>query len=154
MFNLYRGPAGLLSPLTFEASQKSSPISAPLREALNECFRATTRLARPELRRQLVLVGGAASIAHGSVLYTEDVDVAAPCDVLHDICKGVMDGRPQLFSRARRQDRVRCQSRNTRPDRPSCDRRRHRTDPRGRAFFRGFCCVHVGLVETEGRDGG
>ena len=71
---------------------KSSPISAPLRQALIECFRVTTCLVRPELRRQLVLVGGAASIAHNSVLYTEDVDVAAPSDVIHDICKGVMDG--------------------------------------------------------------
>ncbi|KAJ5705358.1 hypothetical protein N7536_001047 [Penicillium majusculum] len=45
----------------------------------------------PELRRQLVLVGGAASIAHGSAIYTEDVDVVAPSNVLQDICKGVMD---------------------------------------------------------------
>lgn len=71
---------------------KSTPISAPLREALIECFRTTTRLVRPELRRQLVLVGGAASIAHGSAFYTEDVDVVAPSNVLQDICKGVMDG--------------------------------------------------------------
>ncbi|KAJ5975336.1 hypothetical protein N7481_009043 [Penicillium waksmanii] len=71
---------------------KYSPISAPLRQALIKCFRATTCLVRPELRRQLVLVGGAASIAHDSVFYTEDVDVAAPSDVIYDICKGVMDG--------------------------------------------------------------
>ncbi|KAJ5972813.1 uncharacterized protein N7479_002731 [Penicillium vulpinum] len=71
---------------------KSSPISAPLREALIECFRTTTRLVRPELRHQLVLVGGTASIAHGSAFYTEDVDVVAPSNVLQDICKGVMDG--------------------------------------------------------------
>lgn len=71
---------------------KLSPISVPLREALIECFRTTARLVRPELRRQLVLVGGAASIAHGSGFYTEDVDVVAPCNVLQDICKGVMDG--------------------------------------------------------------
>ncbi|PNY26383.1 Uncharacterized protein TCAP_03684 [Tolypocladium capitatum] len=42
-------------------------ITAPLREALFECFLAATRLVRPELRRQLILVGGAASIAHSSV---------------------------------------------------------------------------------------
>ena len=42
-------------------------ITAPLREALFECFRTITRLVRPELRRQLVLVGGAASIAHSSI---------------------------------------------------------------------------------------
>ncbi|KAJ5088271.1 hypothetical protein N7456_011887 [Penicillium angulare] len=71
---------------------KSCPITAPLREALIECFRTTTRLVRPELRRQLILVGGAASIAHDSILYTEDVDVAAPTNVILDIWKGVMDG--------------------------------------------------------------
>lgn len=57
-----------------------------------ECFRATTCQVRPELRRQLVLVGGAASIAHDSDFYTKDVDVAAPSDVIYDIYKGVMDG--------------------------------------------------------------
>ncbi|OQD64159.1 hypothetical protein PENPOL_c008G03300 [Penicillium polonicum] len=34
-----------------------------------------------------VLVAGAASIAHGSTFYTEDVDVVAPSNVLQDICK-------------------------------------------------------------------
>ena len=43
------------------------PISEPLREAILTCFAATTRLVRLELRRQLVLVGGAASIAHSSI---------------------------------------------------------------------------------------
>ncbi|KAL3484790.1 hypothetical protein BJX62DRAFT_248124 [Aspergillus germanicus] len=71
---------------------KSSPITAPLRGALIECFRATTRLVRPELRRQLVLVGGAASIAHSSVLRTEDVNVAAPSNVLADIWESVTAG--------------------------------------------------------------
>ncbi|PVI04330.1 hypothetical protein DM02DRAFT_716339 [Periconia macrospinosa] len=53
------------------------PIAAPLREALIECFAATTRLVRPSLRRQL---------------YTEDLDVAAPPEALQDIWGGVMDG--------------------------------------------------------------
>ena len=68
------------------------PITAPLRGALIECFRATTRLVRPELRRQLVLVGGVASIAHSSHFNTEDVDVAAPPSVLIDIWEAVSAG--------------------------------------------------------------
>ena len=69
-------------------------ITEPLRGALIECFRATTRLVRPELRRQLVLVGGAASIAHSSVFKTEDVDVAAPPSVLIHIWEAVSAGAP------------------------------------------------------------
>ena len=42
------------------------PCPTPIREALLECFSSIARLVRPELRRQLVLVGGAASIAHSS----------------------------------------------------------------------------------------
>ncbi|KAI7479877.1 hypothetical protein KC351_g7301 [Hortaea werneckii] len=42
------------------------PIANPLREAIFACFAATTYLVRPDLRRQLVLVGGAASAAHSS----------------------------------------------------------------------------------------
>ncbi|KAL4778128.1 hypothetical protein BJX76DRAFT_352844 [Aspergillus varians] len=72
------------------------PIATPLRRALIECFRATTRLVRPELRRQLVLVGGAASIAYSSVLHTEDLDVAAPPNVLVDIWEGVTAGAPNF----------------------------------------------------------
>lgn len=67
-------------------------ITAPLRGALIECFRAIARLVRPELRRQLVLVGGAASIAHSSVFKTEDVDVAAPPSVLIQIWEAVSAG--------------------------------------------------------------
>lgn len=67
-------------------------ITAPLQGALFECFRAATRLVRPDRRRQLILVGGAASIAHSSGYRTEDVDVAAPLDVLIDVYKGVMAG--------------------------------------------------------------
>ena len=67
-------------------------ITAPLRGALFECFRAATRLVRPEQRHQLVLVGGAASIAHSSRLYSEDMDVAAPSSVLIQIWEGVQNG--------------------------------------------------------------
>ncbi|PYI08894.1 hypothetical protein BO78DRAFT_439949 [Aspergillus sclerotiicarbonarius CBS 121057] len=75
---------------------KSRRITAPQRGALIECFRATTRLVRPDLRRQLVLFGGAASIAHSSVYYTEDVDVAAPSNVLADIWEAVTAGAPNF----------------------------------------------------------
>ncbi|EXJ53296.1 uncharacterized protein A1O5_13467 [Cladophialophora psammophila CBS 110553] len=74
----------------------NSIITAPLREALFECFRSITRLVRPELRRQTVLVGGAASIAHSSVLVTEDVDVAAPSSALTDIWEGISAGALKL----------------------------------------------------------
>ena len=67
-------------------------ITAPLRGALFECFQAATRLVRPEQRHQLVLVGGAASIAHSSEFYSEDVDVAAPPSVLIQIWEGVQNG--------------------------------------------------------------
>ena len=67
-------------------------IAAPLRGALIECFRAATRVVRPELRRQIVLVGGAASIAHSWVLKTEDVDVAAPPDAIIQIWEAVLAG--------------------------------------------------------------
>ena len=69
-------------------------ITAPLRGALIECFRAATRLVRPDRRRQLILVGGAASIAHSSVFWTEDVDVAAPPACIIDIWEGVQNGAP------------------------------------------------------------
>lgn len=72
--------------------KSNSIITAPLRGALIECFRATTRLVRPELRRQLVLVGGAASIAHSSVLKTEDVDVVAPPNIIIEIWEAVSAG--------------------------------------------------------------
>ncbi|KAE8421282.1 hypothetical protein BDV36DRAFT_292475 [Aspergillus pseudocaelatus] len=75
---------------------KSIPIPVPLQKALIECFRAIARLVRPEIRRQLVLVGGAASIAHSSVYYTEDVDVVAPMNVLLDIWTGVTAGTPEF----------------------------------------------------------
>ena len=51
------------------------PITAPLRGALFECFQAATHLVRPEQRRQLVLVGG-----------------AAPSSVLIQIWEGVQNG--------------------------------------------------------------
>ena len=72
--------------------KSNSSIAAPLREGLFETFRAATRLVRPERRRQLILVGGSASIAHSSKLRTEDVDVVAPPSVLIDIWEGVTAG--------------------------------------------------------------
>ena len=67
-----------------------------MRGGLFECYRAATRLVRPDLRRQLVLVGGAASIAHSSVLKTEDVDVAAPPSAIIQIWEPVSAGALRL----------------------------------------------------------
>ncbi|OGM44492.1 hypothetical protein ABOM_006742 [Aspergillus bombycis] len=75
---------------------RSIPIPAPLQKALIECFRAIARLVRPGFRREVVLVGGAASVAHNSVYYTEDVDVAAPMNVLLDIWVGVTANNPEF----------------------------------------------------------
>ncbi|KNG82685.1 hypothetical protein ANOM_008571 [Aspergillus nomiae NRRL 13137] len=75
---------------------RNIPIPAPLQKALVECFRAIARLVRPELQREVVLVGGAASVAHNSVYYTEDVDIAAPENVLLDIWVGVTAGTPEF----------------------------------------------------------
>ena len=71
-------------------------IPAPLRGALIECYRAATRLVRPDRRRQLVLVGGFASIAHSSRLYTEDVDVAALPAILIELWEEVKAGAPNF----------------------------------------------------------
>ena len=84
-------PTALISSLRI-MPKPNTTIAAPLHEALIECFRAATRLVRPDLRRQLVLVGGAASIAHSSRLKTEDVDVAGPPDVIIDILEAVSNG--------------------------------------------------------------
>ncbi|EGD84095.1 hypothetical protein H112_07785 [Trichophyton rubrum D6] len=73
---------------------KLIPIAAPLREALFECFRATTCLVRPELRRQLTLVGGATSVAHFSVLYTEDIDIASTSEPIIDVLSSILAGAP------------------------------------------------------------
>jgi len=67
-------------------------IIAPLRGALIKCFRAAARLVRSDWRRQLSLIGGAASIAHSSVFWTEDVDVAAPPASMIDIWEAVENG--------------------------------------------------------------
>ncbi|PLB48731.1 hypothetical protein P170DRAFT_446572 [Aspergillus steynii IBT 23096] len=75
---------------------KPVPIPIPLRKALIECFRAAVRLVRPELRRELILVGGLASIAHSSDYYTEDLDVVAPVDVIADIWNEVINGAPNF----------------------------------------------------------
>lgn len=77
---------------------KPVPVSPPLRNALIECFRATARLIRPAERRQLVLVGGAASVAHSSVYKTEDVDVVGPPGLLIQIWEAASSGANPSFS--------------------------------------------------------
>ena len=69
-------------------------ITAPVRGALIECFRAATRLVRSDRRRQLVLVGGAASVAHSSVFSTKDVDVAATSRCIIDTWEAIQSGVP------------------------------------------------------------
>ncbi|RMZ85936.1 hypothetical protein DV737_g256, partial [Chaetothyriales sp. CBS 132003] len=89
-------PVPLLASHPRRMPKSNSTIAASLREALFECFRATARLVRPELRRQLVLVGGTASVAHSSVLVNEDVDVAAPPSAIIDIWEGVSARAPDF----------------------------------------------------------
>ena len=91
----------LACPTAFISNLRNMPkshrtITAPLRGALIECFRAATRLVQPHRRRQLILVGGAASIAHSSDRHTKDVDVAAPPAVLIDIWEMVEAGAPNF----------------------------------------------------------
>ena len=69
-----------------------TPIANPLRKALYACFRAITCLVHPDMRRQLVLVGGAASVAYFSELKTENVNFAAPLSVINLIWEAVCDG--------------------------------------------------------------
>lgn len=118
-------------------SKSNSIIAAPLREALFECFRSITRLVRPELCRQTILVGGAASIAHFSVLVIEDVDVVVPSSALTDIWEGISAGAPNFPSESERQNRVRCPAtRHPGPSRPTRDRQRaHRSDSRDRTLL-------------------
>ncbi|KAI5863937.1 hypothetical protein GGS23DRAFT_604872 [Durotheca rogersii] len=60
---------------------RRATIPSPIREALIECFRAITRLVRPDRRRQLK---------------TEDVDVAAPPGPIIDILEAIAAGAPSF----------------------------------------------------------
>jgi hypothetical protein len=82
---------------SYNMPKPNTSIPAPQREALLDYFCSVTRLVRPELRRQLVLVGGAASIAHSSIPKTEDVDVAAPPSTLIEIWEGASTGALNFF---------------------------------------------------------
>jgi hypothetical protein len=57
-------------------------ISPAQKAALLECFQAATTLVPVALRPQFILVGGTASIAHSSRLWTDDVDVAASAEAI------------------------------------------------------------------------
>jgi hypothetical protein len=52
-------------------------LTPPQKAALLECFQEATALLPVALRPQFILVGGTASIAHSSCLWTDEVDVAA-----------------------------------------------------------------------------
>ncbi|KAI9740073.1 MAG: hypothetical protein M1818_004824 [Claussenomyces sp. TS43310] len=60
-----------------KSDNSSEECPENVRAALFECFHAATCLVPLPLRRQFVVIGGAASLAHSSTLKTEDVDVAA-----------------------------------------------------------------------------
>lgn len=64
-------------------------ITVPLLEALSECFQSIISLIQPEIQQQIILVGGAASVAHSSVQYTEDIDIFVPAGVLIAIWKAI-----------------------------------------------------------------
>ncbi|OCK73543.1 hypothetical protein K432DRAFT_387338 [Lepidopterella palustris CBS 459.81] len=60
----------------------TKPISDPMKAALLECFQASIDLIPDDLRPQFILVGAAASIAHGSRLWMEDVDIAGSAEAI------------------------------------------------------------------------
>jgi hypothetical protein len=57
-------------------------ISPAQKAALLECFQFATALVPVALRPQFLLVGGTASIAFSSRLWTDDVDVAASAEAI------------------------------------------------------------------------
>ncbi|KIW09638.1 uncharacterized protein PV09_00502, partial [Verruconis gallopava] len=57
-------------------------ISPAQKAALLECFQFATALVPVALRPQFLLVGGTASIAFSSPLWTDDVDVAASAEAI------------------------------------------------------------------------
>jgi len=71
------------------STRQISPIE---KAALLECFQEATRLVPPELRPQFILIGGAASIAYSSCLWTEDVDVAASPEAIFCFLEAVRQG--------------------------------------------------------------
>lgn len=61
-----------------------------------EAFQATVALVRPELQKQVILIGSAASTAHKSTFYTEDVDILAPKLAIQDIGR-ILEGAGLFF---------------------------------------------------------
>jgi hypothetical protein len=55
-------------------------------------YQEATRLVPVELRRQFILIGGTASIAHSSRRWTEDVDVAASLEAHNSLLEAIRQG--------------------------------------------------------------
>jgi hypothetical protein len=67
--------------------------------ALLECFLSATRLLPLRLRSSFVLIGGAASVFHGSRCHTEDVDVAASSETILHFHDAIASGTTQFRCR-------------------------------------------------------
>jgi hypothetical protein len=72
------------------------PITPEMKAALLECFQSATRLLPLRLRSSFVLIGGAASVFHGSKKRTEDVDVAASSEAVIHIHGTIESGATQF----------------------------------------------------------
>jgi hypothetical protein len=64
--------------------------------ALLECYEAAVQLVPAALQPEFVLIGGAASMVHGSVLKTEDVDIAVTANSLNAFREAVARGQTKF----------------------------------------------------------
>jgi hypothetical protein len=64
--------------------------------ALLECYEAAVQLVPAALQPEFVLIGGVASMVHGSVLKTEDVDIAVTANSLDAFREAVARGQTKF----------------------------------------------------------
>ncbi|KAJ6279700.1 hypothetical protein J3E71DRAFT_344337 [Bipolaris maydis] len=74
----------------------SKPITPRMKAALRECFLSATRLLPLRLRSSFILIGGAASVFHGSKHETQDVDVAASSEAILHFYDAIASGATQF----------------------------------------------------------